>query len=208
MSRRERVAQQLPPEVRDGFPHRQYDGALYRAAQREPWWFCTCGGCRFDLDAAHPSRLGTLYAGTDAITGLLETLGPEMTGRPVSRSFLAARTVWILGYDRALKLADLCADGAVGFGVTNELSSMVPYGVPQAWAQAFADDGWDGIAYRTRFSTGPAVTGVAAFDDAGSHDWLAIAYCSGDAPEMVHELAARNITVESAPMASSMDIIA
>lgn len=204
---RQRVVQALPPASLDGFPVTAHADAVYRVARREPWWFCTCGDCRFDLSPGAPGGLGTLYAGTDPITGVLETIGPELTGLPVARTFLAERTVWILGYDRPLELADLCHPAAVGFGVTNELSTMVPYSRPQAWAEAFAERGLDGISYRTRFSTEREPTGVALFDEAGHHDWIAVASCRADDDSVVAALSTRRIVVADIPSSSSMQIV-
>lgn len=180
---------------------------MYRAARHWPWWFCTCGNCRFDLDPGDDPPFGTLYAGTDEVTGMLETIGPELAGRAVARRFLSERTVWALAYDRPLELADLVSPGAVGFGVTNELSTMVPYDVPQQWATAFHHDGRDGVAYRTRFNTGPDATGLALFDDAGAHDdWVALAVCAGDADPILDALAERNIAVERPPRLADLDV--
>jgi hypothetical protein len=201
------VVQRSPAVSLDGFPSRRHSEEVYRAARRAPWWFCTCGDCRFDLDPRTPPELGTLYSGVDPITGVLETIGPEMT-RPITRTFLAERTVWMLAYDRPLELADLCDDAAVGFGVTNELSSMTPYDVPQAWARAFADDGWDGIAYRTRFSTGAQATGIALFDEAGAKNWPAVQYCRAEDSDIVEALDVRHIRVDDVPSAAALTILA
>lgn len=166
----QRVVQSSPVKTLEGFPLVKYGREMYRAARAAPWWFCTCGGCCFDISADHPSGLGTLYAGSDPITGVLEIIGPEMMERPISREFLSVRTIWTLGYDREVILADLSHESAVGFGVTNELSTRVPNGIPQAWAVAFADENFDGIRYQTRFSTGTQATGIALFDEAGEQD--------------------------------------
>lgn len=205
---RQRVVQDVAPQDLTGFPARNHDGVVYRAARRAPWWFCTCGGCRFDLDARPPRPQGTLYAGSDQITGVVETIGPELSGRTIARQFLDDRIVWALAYDRAVVLADLSADEAVGFGVTNELSTMVPYVIPQTWANAFQQQGWDGISYRTRFNTGATATGVALFDDAGSHPgWPVRHVCGGGDPVIVAELERRNITVEDPPVLASLTVL-
>lgn len=200
---RQRAVQGPPPDDLDQFPVRSHDGAFYRVAKFGPWWFCRCGGCRFDLMGVGDASRGTLYAGTNPITGVLETIGPEMVGRTVSSEFFRDRTVWVLAYDRALKLADLCHGSAVGFGVTNELSIMTPYEMPQAWAVALDADGWDGIAYRTRFSTGTAVTGLALFDTAGEHDWPRQEHLPADSPEIRAELARLGIDVVDGPCSSA-----
>lgn len=184
-----------------------FEHEMYRAARRAPWWFCTCGDCRFDLPADHPTGLGTLYAGSDPITGVLEVIGPEMMERPISRQFLSDRTIWTVGYDRAVELADVSYERALGFGVTNELSTMVPYDVPQAWAEAFVGEDFDGIRYRTRFSTGQEPTGIALFDEAGEKVWIASVYCRADDEEIVAELRERLIDVDDIPDSNVMQII-
>ena len=204
---RQRVVQGPPPSSVSGFPVTVHDDVVYRAARFEPWWFCTCGDCRFDLHGTGTPRQGTLYAGTDPVTGVLEALGPDLAGRPVARTFLARRTVWMLAYDRPVDLADLCSDAAIGFGVTNELSVMIPYTTPQQWAEAFAAEGLDGISYRTRFSTGPAATGIALFDAAGAHDWPKTACCIANSAEIESELAGRHISVEDPPPAAALTLL-
>lgn len=201
---RQRSAQQPPSVDLDQFPPRSQDDVVYRFARRAPWWFCTDGACRFDLMDA--DGLGTLYAGTDIVTGVLEAIGAEFLGRPVSRSFLSERTVWALSYDRSLELADTCHARARGFGVTNELSSMVPYTVPQAWALAFAKAGWDGVSYRARYVTAPHATAVAVFDEAGSHDWPATRVCDGGQPEVVETLGEVGVAVVDPPYLAQLDV--
>jgi hypothetical protein len=66
-----------------------------------------------------------------------------------------------------------------------ELSTMVQYDIPQAWAAAFDSEGFDGIDYRTRFNTGAATTGVALFDDGGAHDWDGTRLYGADHPPVI-----------------------
>jgi RES domain-containing protein len=205
---RQRVVQNVAPHDLTGFPNRTYDGFVYRVARFAPWWFCTCGDCRFDLEANSRHGQGTMYAGTDEITGVLETIGPELNDRPITRQFLTERNVWALAYDRAVIIADLTADEAVGYGVTNELSTMVAYAISQSWANAFQQQGWDGISYRTRFNTAATTTGVALFDDAGSHPrWPALQVCGADDPAIVAELNRRHIKVEDPPVVGSLTVL-
>lgn len=140
--RRERLAQQAPDLSldwrtfpRSGLP---VGRRLYRAARHTPWWFCACGGCRFDLDEPR----GTCYLATDPVSGLLESIGPEWaTGRPLTRAFVTGRTVHALDLPQRVTLANLTSRKAIGFRVTNELSDMTPYDVPHAFATLF--DGGD-----------------------------------------------------------------
>lgn len=180
---------------------------MYRVARQAPWWFCTCGECRFDLSVDDPSGWGTLYAGTDPVTGVIEMIGPELDQRPITRTFLSTRTIWTLGYDQVMMIADLHHPSAFGFGVTNELTSMVPYDIPQAWAAALAARGLDGIRYRTRFSTGSAATGLAIFDEAGAKDWVAVPLCRADDEEILAELTDRRIQVVDVPLSTSLEFL-
>ncbi len=66
-----------------------------------------------------------------------------------------------------MRTADLLSRRAIGFGVTNELSTMVPYDTPRRWSAALRGSGFDGISYRTRFDTGPTSRGRALFGPAG-----------------------------------------
>ncbi len=205
---RQRVTQREPPDDLRGFPARAHRRSVFRAARVAPWWFCSCGDCRFDLDASSPFGQGTLYAGTDEVTGVLETIGPELIGKTISSRFLNERIIWELTYDRAVVLAELTAGAAAGFGVTNELSSMVPYVVPQSWASAFERHGLDGLSYRTRFNPSPKPTGVALFDAVGSHpDWPALKVCDADDDRVVGSLAAHNISVADPPALASLTVL-
>lgn len=172
------LAQQAPDPDSDWatFPtHRPRTGAvLWRAARRrrEPWWFCTCGGCRFDLDAPR----GTCYAGTDELSGILESIGYEWaSGSPLTLAFLRSRTLHTAVTADLLDrpLANLTSRQAVRFRITNELSDMTPYDIPRAFARLIdaARTGsrrvFGGIRFRTRFDTGNTARGVALFGDAG-----------------------------------------
>jgi hypothetical protein len=154
------------------FPRRSLAAGrrLYRFARRSPWWFCTCGDCRFDL----ASPRGTCYLGTDPLAGVLESIGMEWTtGRPMTRDFLELRQVHSWEVSARTPLADLVSRRAVGFKVTNELSDMTPYTVPQSFAALFDSvlrgrrRAFGGIRFRTRFDTGALVRGVALFGDEG-----------------------------------------
>ena len=85
-------------------------------------------------------------------------------------SLLAGAVVSALHLPAACRLADLQDARAGAFGVTRELESMVPYAVPQAWAHAFDTEGFEGVAYGPRFSTGDA-TSYAVFGPGGAADW-------------------------------------
>ena len=184
---------------------------LYRAARRKrsPWWFCNCGDCRFDL----PGDRGTCYTGTDAVSGLLETLGPELAeGAPLTPDHLRKRTVHALLLAEALPVADLVSRRAVSFRITNELSTMTPYETPQAFARVF-DEARNasgrvlrGIRFRTRFDTGAQARGVALFDHAGLRD------LPSDSEEEVDErmfaaLRTLGIVIENPPTLNELELV-
>jgi hypothetical protein len=165
------VAQGLPPSSLIGFPARALDtGAeVFRAhqADRAPWWFGNDGGGRFDLAAPQ----GTCYTALDAVSALRERLGPVLGGRAaLPESTLAEVVVSRLRLPERRRAADLQSRAAASFGVTRELESMVPYAVPQAWAQAFADAGFGAVSYGPRFTPGEC-TAVALFGPEGLASW-------------------------------------
>lgn len=173
------VAQRLPDPSLDWakFPRSTLKPGtlLYRAARRgrSPWWFCSRGDCRFDLTGDR----GTCYTGTDAACGLLESIGAQWAaGATLTPAFLRMRTVHALQLEQSLPLANLSSRRAVGFRVTNELTTMTPYDIPRAFARVFDEVSNSagrllrGIRFRTRFDTGAATRGVALFDDAGVQD--------------------------------------
>lgn len=145
---------------------------LWRAARRgrEPWWFCTCGNCRFDLDAPR----GTCYAGTDELSGILESIGYEWAGGgPLTLAFVRNRVLHATTDLITGPLANLTSRRATRYRVTNELSDMTPYDVPRAYARELdaarkaSRRVFSGIRFRTRFDPGAASRGVAVFGDAG-----------------------------------------
>ena len=162
---RGRSHQQAPPETGvAGFPTTAVAGPLWRAARLGPWWYCCALDCRFDL--AEPR--GTCYLGTDEVVGLLESLGPEIDNGVVASERLDQLKLYQWTPERPLSPADLTSRAAVGFGVTNELSTMTPYDIPQAWAAAFdSDAGYEGVYYRSRFDPSDTERAVAHFGPAG-----------------------------------------
>jgi RES domain len=162
---RERRSQGHPPTDLSGFPDHLYPSGtrLWRAARQDPWWYCSCGGCRFDLRDPR----GTCYLGTDELSGIIESIGPEIESGVVATEYLDARRLFGFKLSSELRAADLVSRRAVGKGVTNELSTMVPYEVPQEWAKKLDESGFSAIRYRTRFDTGATARGLAQFAKAG-----------------------------------------
>ena len=168
-SSREHPAQGPPgPEVDlHGFPVRRVvcGTVVFRAhrVERGPWWFGSDGTGRFDL----VSPRGTCYVAESALVAVRERLGVVLgTLRRVPSAALHGVVVSRLEVVDDVAVANLRAARAAGFGVLNELASMVPYEVPQAWAGALDAAGLGGVRYAARFSTGRAGA-VAIFGPAG-----------------------------------------
>jgi hypothetical protein len=173
-STREHQAQGPPAEGLDlrPFPVRQLPtgSVLFRAhrVDRGPWWFGSDGTGRFDL----ASPQGTCYLAEAAIVAVRERIGIVLGTRPrVPAAVLEGCVVSRLSVVEPVVLANLRAARATDFGVLNELASMVPYDVPQAWAAALAAAGHGGVRYPARFSTGRAGA-VAIFGASGARgEW-------------------------------------
>jgi hypothetical protein len=103
----------------------------------------------------------------DELAGIIESIGPEIENGVVSAEYLDSRKLFNFKLSSALRVADLVSRRAVGKGVTNELSTMVPYDIPRAWARKFDESGIAGVRYRTRFDTGSVARGLAEFGPAG-----------------------------------------
>jgi hypothetical protein len=106
--------------------------------------------------------------GTDELSGVIESIGIEIESGVVSSEYLDARRLFTIRLSSPMRVADLVSRAAIGRGVTNELSTMVPYEIPQAWAEKFDNVGLEGIRYRTRFDTGAAPKGLAQFGPKGT----------------------------------------
>lgn len=138
------------PAGLSGFPVRELspETPLFRVVRKGngPWWFGSTLEGRFDL----PEPEGTCYLAEDPLAALLELIGPELDGGVVSADFLRERRIREVQVPAVAELADLTSRKASGFGVTAEIGSMVPYGVPQAWASRLREAGKDGLVYGLR----------------------------------------------------------
>ncbi|MET7894979.1 hypothetical protein [Streptomyces mirabilis] len=186
---------------------------LYRAAKRGKgaWYFCHSGDCRFDL----PSPRGTLYAGTDELSGLLESIGldwcagkraavliPELVNERQIHSYKPP-AIW--------QLANLCHRKAAGFRVSNELADMTPYDIPREYAMIFdatrdrvGRRRFHGIRFRSRFDPGTLPRGVALFGEEGERPWVSSKVREID-DELIAELAAIGIAVEEPPASDELE---
>jgi hypothetical protein len=173
MTARERSAQGPPPASLQGFPAYGLLAStdLYRAHQVDlgPWWFGSDRAGRFDLGPPE----GTCYTALDALSALRERVGPVLgDANAVPESLLSEVVVSRLRLPEPRSVAN-CQDRAAGdFGVTRELETMVPYAVPQQWAQAFRSAGLAGVRYGPRFTPGEC-SAVALFDEQGARPWPA-----------------------------------
>lgn len=173
MSDREQVAQGPPSTSLEGFPTHVVAPTtdLFRAhaAAFGPWWFGNEGGGRFDL----PSPRGTCYTALDPGSAVRERVGPVLGGAAaVPESLLEDVVVSRLRLPEGRVVADLQSSAAGDHGVTRELETMVPYAVPQVWAQAFDRARHAGVRYGPRFTPGER-SAVALFDDEGAKAWPA-----------------------------------
>lgn len=153
--------------------------SLWRITQSQlgPWWFSSSGEGRFDLRSPH----GTCYTAADPAGALLEVVGPDRTGGALCREFFDARRLHELHVDRPHALAHLAARPSASFGITAEISTLVPYDLPQAWAAALHRAGADGVAYALRHDPEGSL-GCALFGEAGAHPELPVA-ASSSIPE-------------------------
>jgi hypothetical protein len=158
---------------------------LYRACARDhsqPWFFAARDRVgdpgRFDLrDPA-----GTSYWALGAATAILEAIAdPDQLDPPVlSTDALARLSVWRAERvpSARARLADLTVASVPG--LTNEVSTIVPYDLSWSWADAVHAAGRSGILYTARFGMDEAVAlfGRAGADEEGPE--------AGRAPAVAH----------------------
>ncbi|HPB45798.1 MAG TPA: RES family NAD+ phosphorylase [Microthrixaceae bacterium] len=167
--------------------------ALWRVTKREfaaePWFFATDANGRFNLVLPRPE--GTCYFADDAEPCVAETLwrDREPTGDPdivpditaeEAANYCAVRVT----LERDYRCADLTfAKGtriSQAFGFNSEINTSVSYLYPQQWADAFAEEGLDGVAYVASRTSG--ASSYALFGPAGQ---------TSTAATEVHELSPR-----------------
>jgi hypothetical protein len=150
-----------------GFPSVSPPKRLLRVcrAAQGTWWFSSDGSGRFDLE----SPRGTCYLATDAYAAIREAtrLGP------VSSVWVRTRELReVAPPDPNAKLAATTRQAAGRYGVTTELATVVPYGLPRRWAAEFRAHGFDGIRHQLRHDQRARPSGVALFGltGAGNYD--------------------------------------
>jgi hypothetical protein len=155
-----------PPASLAGFPATRPPARLVRVCRRAnpTWWFSSNGSGRFDLEPPE----GTCYLASDGFAALREA----SRGGPVTPEWVRHRELRIVAppHPEAQLAATTRARAAV-FGVTIELVTVTPYGLPRRWATAFRRSGFDGIRHQTRHDPRARPSGVSLFGAAGDPGW-------------------------------------
>jgi hypothetical protein len=101
------------------------------------------------------------------------------------------------------RLAATTRARAAVFGVTTELVTITPYGLPRRWATAFRRSGFDGIRHQTRHDPRARPSGVSLFGAAGDPGWP-----SGSRQELTGRALSRaGIVVLEVPAASAVTVV-
>ena len=105
----------------------------------------------------------------------------------------------------ALRLANTVAPAAHRFGVTGELSFLVPYDLPQAWAQALHSAGFAGLVAACRHDPALRARSFAVFGPSGvvarRAGWITRRSSLLSDPVLAAELAELGVQVAAAPYA-------
>lgn len=145
------------------------DRELFRVARNGvgPWWFGSSLDGRFDL----PAPDGTCYLAAENLAAWMEIIGPELRDHIVSADLVRARRLVRVHVPQAITLSDATSRMAGGFNITLELSTTVPYDLPQAWAARLRASGSAGIVYWLRHDTS-RTEGFALFGPHGERtEW-------------------------------------
>lgn len=127
---------------------------------KDPWWFCSDGLCRFDLTGLR----GTCYLAEDALGAFVEVFKDFGA---VAESDVEARRIAELSVRREMHLADCTAAKARRFGITAEIHSSPDYAKTQRWAAALAAAGFDGVRYLARHDPSVRLVSYALFGPTG-----------------------------------------
>lgn len=167
---------------------------ITRHPDTEPF-FGKSGGNRFDDPQR---RFGVCYAGDNFLVAFVESVLHDAVavsgGFQVAESELLARHV--VGFDGSeLALADLTGIPLKRLGGTNDISSELPYDMPQRWSRAVYDhpSNVDGLRYVSRhLNTGFA---FALFDRASSRMLRDTSVPLIEHPQLADALAGFNVAV-------------
>jgi hypothetical protein len=163
-----------PPEDLSEFPAQPAGRAartLYRiffnrdrhtGALNSPWRFTSVppGTSRFDL----PEPNGTCYWSDHRYGAFIEVF---RGARMIDRQDVTRRRLFT-AVPPELHLADTTAAGSYRFGITAELSTVVGYALPQAWADVLHRAGFAGLIGLCRHDPTQRARNVAVFGPAGT----------------------------------------
>lgn len=153
--------------VLSGFPEVTVPAgtSMYRShgASRGAWYYDSGVEGRFNL---HGTR-GTCCTASSMDTAVREKVrGRVSRTGVVSRDLAGSFIVSIVSAPMDHRCAAVSHVDAAKHGIVRELTTMEDYTVPQAWAGAFEDAGFDGVFYGSAFTTGDPAA-YALFGDAG-----------------------------------------
>ncbi|MGB2875433.1 MAG: RES family NAD+ phosphorylase [Gaiellaceae bacterium] len=131
---------------------------------RSPWWFSNAGTGRFDLRSEDG---GTCYLAVNPVGAFIEAF---RTSVPIAEIAVDSRLVATLSVPRRSTVADCTVARARRFGITGAIHSQPDYELTRAWAEAFAQAGFDGVRYFLSHDPAQRELGVALFGRAGEHD--------------------------------------
>jgi hypothetical protein len=154
----------LPPDDLSRFPAFGVDRrrSLYRIHRTDagPWWFSGDGSGRFDLRDGR----GSCYLAVTPVGAFIEVF---RVATVIPEAEVEARSLSSLVPPARARLADCTVSAARKFGITGAIHTQPDYTAPQAWAEAFAAAGFDGIRYRVSHDPAQRELGVVLFGDAG-----------------------------------------
>lgn len=150
-------ADDMPDELFRIFHHRHHT----TGAVNPPWHFSSVppGASRFDVD-----RPNGTCSWSDRRYGCWVEVWRGT--RVVDRADVTRRDLFT-GTAPVLRLANTLTRATRRFGMTGELSTLVPYDVPQAWARAFRATGFDGVVGLCRHDPSLTARSFAVFGPAG-----------------------------------------
>jgi len=134
---------------------------IHRSA-RDPWWFSTDGGGRFDPVG---SGFGSCYFAKESIAAWIEVFRKQTL---FADDEVNQRSLYKLRLGRDLKLADITSRRALQFGVTASLGANEDYAASHTFAAEALASGFDGIRYLVRHDPAQQLYGYALFSRAGS----------------------------------------
>ena len=88
----------------------------------------------------------------------------------ISELAVEARVIASLSVPKRATLADCTVAKARRFGITGAIHTQPEYVLTRAWAEAFAQAGFDGVRYRLSHDPAQRELGVALFGPAGEQD--------------------------------------